>query len=142
MLDAGGLGAGERMSAHEALVLAGVFDDALGRADIGHDAVRRSCVESLAHGLGERPDGCRREHDPGAGHGLGQVGGLCVDCAQLERARADGRVRVIAANLGVCAPARGQADRASDQPDAEDRDPHAGLSAFPAIAATCSTELT
>ena len=62
----GGLGAGERVAADEALV--GVADDerALGRADVGDHAVRRRRRERLADGLGQGADRRRDEHGVGA----------------------------------------------------------------------------
>ena len=122
VLHAGGLGAGERVPADEALVGAGVGEHALGGADVADDAVRAGAGEREAHGLTERADGGGDEHDVGAVDGADDVGGLRVDGAELERLGAHALVGVVPAHVGVGAGARGEADRAADQPHPQNRD--------------------
>ena len=124
MLDSGGLRARERMAADEALVAARVDHDALRRADIGDDAVRSRRRERRAHGVFERADGRCDERNLRVADGARDVGRVAVDHAELERLRAHARVGVIAAYGGLRPLPSGEADRASDQPDAEQRDPH------------------
>ena len=125
VLHAGGLGAGERVTADEALV--GRRESASARlieptsvttqSAAAASSARRTVSPSAPTGVGSK-------HDVGARDGRGHVIGLRVDRSELERLGAHGRVGVIAAYLSVGALARSQPDRAADQTDAEDRDPH------------------
>ena len=99
-------------------------DHALGRADVGDDAVGAGRGERLRDGTQQLADRGGDEHDLGAGDGVRDVLGLLVDRAQGERAGAHVGVGVVAAHARAGARARGESDRAADQPDAEDRDPH------------------
>ena len=73
------------------------------------------------------PTGRGDEHDVGPGDGAGHVGRLRVDRAALERRGARRAASgSIPAHLCVCRrPRAASADRAADQPDADDRDLHA-----------------
>ena len=122
MLHARGLRTGERMAADEAPILAReAGQQALGRADIGHDAVRGAVVEREPYRLRERRDGSRDEHGLGTRDRARDVGGRGVDRSQRERLRAYALVGVVAAHLRACAPPRREADRAPDQPQPQDR---------------------
>jgi hypothetical protein len=141
VLDARGLRARQRMAADEARVVDGVDDAALDRADVADDALLARDVEHRLHD--------RAEHLHGRGHeGKVRLRDRFVHArARLaDRAARDGRLagfrrRVVAAHLRAEALAGGQADRATDQSDADDGDLHdaAALSTFPATAAARST---
>ena len=62
MLDSRRLGTGERMPADESGVLVRGDDRALGRADVGHDAIVWCVLQSFGHEVRERADGYRDEH--------------------------------------------------------------------------------
>ena len=85
MSHAGVLGAGERVPADEALVAHGVDDRALGRADVGHDAVLAGGRERLRDRRGERADGRRDERRLGAVERAGEVRRRAVERADVER---------------------------------------------------------
>ena len=104
VLHAGGLRAGQRMPADEALVGAGIGDGALGRAHVGDHAVGPGAGQRESHGLSERPDGSGHEHDVGSRHGARELARLLVDRAELERLGEHALVGVIPAHLGVRAP--------------------------------------
>ena len=57
---------------------AAAADRALGRADVGDDAVRGGEVEHLADDVRKLRDRCRDEDEIGAGHGVGE-GGCGID---------------------------------------------------------------
>ncbi len=85
----------------------------------------------------KRPHRRGGEHDVGPGDGACDVIGRLVDRSQGERAGANVGVRVVAADPRRCARARGQSDRAADQADAEDRDPHPLRAAPSALGQRC-----
>ena len=116
MLDARGLGAGERMAADEALVRARVGEHALGRADVADDAVRPGAAASAsAHRLGERADGRRDEHDVGVRARRRRYRSAArVDRAELERLRAAPARR--GHSRTTSAPARRRAARPIEPP--------------------------
>ena len=70
------------------------------------------------------PTGAATNTTSAPSHRAGDIRRLRVDRAQLESRRAHARIGVIPAHLGTRPLARGQADRAADQPDPEDRDLH------------------
>ena len=122
VLHAGGLGARQRVPADEALIGAGGGEHVLGRADVADDAVRPAAASAWETVSASAPTGVATNTTSAPSTAAAHVRRLRVDRAQLERSRAHALVGVIATHLGVGAPARGQADRAADQPDAEDRD--------------------
>ena len=104
-----------------------VDDGALGRADVGHDAVVARGVQRGAHGGGERPDGRGDERRLGAVERSGEIGRGAVDRADLQRRVEHAGRRVPARHLGAEPLARGEPDGPADQPDADDRDPHPAM---------------
>ena len=126
VLDTGGLRAGDRVAADEALVGDRLDDPPLRRADVGDDAVVRGSRERALDELGQRADRPAGEADLGALERLLR----CPWCRdRSRRARARGRAAPAAAeadDVRVVEPLLGgKPDRASDQPDSEDGDAHA-----------------
>jgi hypothetical protein len=120
----------------------GIDHRALGRADVAYDAVAPA-LQRLAGELGKRADGgaeeaeiCLRERL------LDRLAGL-VDRTEVDSSAERLAVGLEAPNLGSFDPlARSEADRASDQTDAEEGDPQSADSSFPTMLATrwtCST---
>ena len=141
VLDAGRLGAGQRVAADEARVVDLPHQLALGRADVGHHARRGGGGERLAHGARQR---AHRRGDEGgrrARERLGRRSARGADRAVLERLVEHPRRRVVPADLGAEALTRGEPDGPAHEPDAEDRDDQARTaeSALPATAAARST---
>jgi hypothetical protein len=96
----------------------------LHRADVGDGAVLRRRIETLGRQPGQGRDRGGAEDQLGALHRGGHALGRDVDRFELGGALEQLRVWVETRHLGVQPAARGQADRASDQADAEDGDPH------------------
>ena len=99
VLDAGGLGARERMPADEALVGGGRGEHALGRADVAHHAVwaggrRARCATVSA----SAPTGAATNTTSALGDRGGESSALLVDRPEGERAGAHVRVGVVAAH--------------------------------------------
>ena len=89
VLDAGVLGAGQRMAADEAGIVVGGDDLALGGADVGDHAVRGRSGQRLAHQRRQAADGHGHEHRLGVGDGGGDRAARAVQRAELRaRARA------------------------------------------------------
>ena len=120
MLDALGLGAGERMAADEALVLDGGDDRALGRADVGDDAVGRRRVENLGDRRGQRAHGGGDHGRVGLGDRLAHGGAGDVDGAAVAGGAQHAVGGIEAGDPDAEPLARGQADGAADQPDSDD----------------------
>ena len=140
VLDARGLGARERVAADEARVIASADDGALGRADVGDRAVRRRAGQRLVDRAAERRRRARRRTR--ARRRQRPRRAADAECSIAPRASAASPTRAIgveADDLRVQARARRQPDRAADQPDADDGDPHACVNTLPAIAAARST---
>ncbi len=78
--------------------------------------------EGRGDGRGERTDRRGDEHDRRLRDGRGDALRASVDRAELERPLEHRAVRVIPAHLGPRPSPRRQADRTTDQPDAEDRE--------------------
>ena len=85
---------------------------------LGDDACERR-----RHQIGQRGHRRGAEDHLGAGDGVCGGAGRAVEGAELDGAAGVPFVRVVAADLGAETVARGEADRAADQPDAENRDP-------------------
>src|SRR5919107_1788320 len=79
VLDAGGLGSGDRVAADEALVVDGGEQALLGRADVGHHAVGSGGPEGRAHELGQCAHRGAGEADIGAVQGFAERAGGVVD---------------------------------------------------------------
>ncbi len=128
VLDAGRLGARDRVPADEARVVDGAQQLALGRAHVGHERVRPGGIKRGAHLFGQRAHGRAGEAEIRAREGLLERPGRVADRSQLEGPPQPGRIAAEAHDLGVLdVLPGGEADRAADQPDAEDCDPHPDL---------------
>ena len=129
------------MAADEALVAAERGDDvALGRADVGDDGLgaagrerRRGQIAQARHRRGA-------EDDLGTGAGLGHRKRSLADHTFLEGAIEGGAIGIEPHYLGAEPLPRGQPDRAADQADAEDGDPHPPRRALAAEASWSKTE--
>ena len=97
---------------------------AFGGANVGDDGVLSHARERLLDQRRERTDGCAGKDGVGAAYGLGYGSRGVIDCPAVGRGGQSLGTRVVADDLGVSAFARGQSNRATDQPDAEDRYPH------------------
>ena len=85
VLDPGGLGAGQRVAADEALVAAERGDQlALGRADVGDHGLRAAGRQRRARLLGQRRHRAGAEDELGALAGLRDRAGGAVERAQLD----------------------------------------------------------
>src|SRR4051812_2831685 len=118
VLDAGGLGARDRMTAHEALVPHVRGYRALRRAHVRDDGLGAGARERLVDDGGQGADGRAGEDGVRAADGIGHRGGLAVDRAALACGREYVRVGVEAGDLGA-AGARSKAYGPADQADAE-----------------------
>ncbi len=124
VLDAGGLGPGQRVAADEALVVAKRSDQlALGRADVGDDGVGAASRERRPGLLRQRRDRTGAEDDLRPLTGLGERAGAAVERPQLDRAFDRRLAAAVPDHLGAEALPRGEPDRAADQPHPEDGDP-------------------
>ena len=121
------LGARQRVPADEPRVVVGGDDRALGRADVGDDAVRGRRVQRLGDESGRPPTGTATNTASRPGDRLGDRARRARSSApRSERALDRLRGAVVAGDR--CAPSRSrrrEPDRAADQPDAEDRNAHA-----------------
>ena len=127
-LDPGRLGAGQRVAADEALEAGdpgdGIEQAPLGRADVGDDRV------GAGGGDGPTEEPWQSRDRRGAEDRLRPLDGVVdrfgdpVERAQLERLGEGRRVLVEPDDLSAESLLGGEADRAADQPDAEDGDPH------------------
>ena len=142
VVHAGSLGARQRVTADEALVVAEPSDQlALGRAGVGDDRFGTAGGERGLHLLRERRHRRSAEDDLSALARLRERIGDAVDRPQLERAIEVRASPPPADDLCPLQPLlRGQPDRASDQADAEDRDLHPPRRARAAAASRSSTE--
>jgi hypothetical protein len=139
--DPGGLGAGERVAADEALVVAEGGDQvSLGRADVGDDGLGTGGLERRAAELGQRGDRRRADDDLRPRAGCGDALGPAVDRADLDGPLERRRLRVITDDLGPRALPGGESDRAPDQADAEDREGHRSRRLRAAAASPSSRE--
>ena len=137
MLDAGRLGARQRVAADEARVARRVEDRALGRADVGDDGAARRLLEDGGHGVGQHVDRHGDEDGVGAVERVAEVAVGAVD-----RPARDGLVGagVEPAHRRAEAGAGGQSDRPADEPHPDDRDDQAPTkAALPATAAAACT---
>ena len=127
-LDARGLGAGQRVAADEAVGVAQRRDRrderVLGRSDVGDDRVRARRLQRRRDEPGQRGDRRGAEDDVGTG---ARPRRRCRRPRRARRARPRGRRWRDSGSQPATADAEpvagGEADRAADQPDAEDRDP-------------------
>ena len=121
VLDAARLRACDRVTAHEPLVVERLDQPALGRADVGDQAVGARGCQGRAHLVGQRPHRGAAEARLGALECL-----LQGPRGDVDRAALAGVVEPLTAaaetdDLDVLdVLARRQADRAADQPDTED----------------------
>ena len=137
VLDSGRLRPGERVAADEARVAPRVDHRALGRADVGHHAALRRRAQHVAHHLGQAVDGHGDERGVGAVERVAEVAMGAVDRPGSQRGVG---LRVDAAHGGTQPRPRGQADRAPDEPHADDCDDQAPTNAaLPATAAAAFT---
>jgi hypothetical protein len=137
VLDAGRLGARQRVAADEARIARGAEDSALRRADVGDDRAAWRLLEDRGHRVGQRVDRHGDEDRVGAIECIAQVAVGAVD-----RPASDGLVgaRVEPAHRRAEAGAGGQADRPADEPHSDDRDDQAPTkAALPATAAAACT---
>ena len=117
--------ASQRVSTHEdrrgSRVAFDHLDDlSLGAARIGHQRVTRRQLGHATHVLGDPADGRADDHDLGGGHAIGQIGRSAVDGTQPAGLVERRRVAADTDHLGRKFPgAERQADRSSDQPDAD-----------------------
>jgi hypothetical protein len=143
VLDPGRLGAGDRMAADEARVVDLVEQLLLGGADVRDHAVLPRAGERLLHQARERAHRRAGEADRGAVERLGDGPRGAVDRAELERGLQPVRAAPPAHHLGARdARAGRQPDRAADQADPEDRDPHPSERARRACTAAASSSST
>jgi hypothetical protein len=91
-----------------------------GGADVGDHGLGTGRLQRLVHDGRERADGCAGEDGVGAFDGLGHRAGDAVDGATLERGGEHLGIGIEAGDLSGAA-ARGEADRAADQPNAQNR---------------------
>ena len=126
VLHAGGLGAGDRVAADEARVRHAAHEVPLRRAHVRDERVLARRVERRPHQRrAARRRARRRSTSCGALDGILDRGRGAVDRAALARELEPLGIAAEADHLGVRdVLLRGQADRAADQPDAEDGDLH------------------
>ena len=126
VLHARGLGARDRMAAHEARVGRARHEVLLRRAHVGDERVRPRGVKRRAHQLGQHADRRAGEAELGPLDGLGDRGrgALMAPRSTAVRSRSGSRPNPTTSASSTCSSRR-QADRAADQPHAEDGYPHA-----------------
>ena len=140
VLDARGLGTGERMSADEARIVAIADDRPLGRADVADRAVGRRRGEHRVQRRAERARPGRATNTSSASATASAT--LAATASTAPRSSAAAPTPASGSkpdDARAQARARRQPDRAADQPDADDGDLHAGVNALPATAAARST---
>jgi hypothetical protein len=125
VLDAGVLRSGQGVTADESRIVLGGEHRTLGRTHVGHDAVLRRAGQRGPHHLGENSHRHGHEHGLGVADGFGHAGGGLVHGPALQRALERLGGAVIAGQVGLETLAGGQAHGAADQPDPDDRYPHA-----------------
>ena len=123
VLRAAGFRAGHRVPADEPIAIAeGLAYSALGRADVGHGAIRPThpkCRNDLRR---ELSDGSRYEREISASHGLGKRRRSLRQRLALERTRESVAIGIPASHGTDTGSLRGKADRGSDQPRTDDRE--------------------
>jgi hypothetical protein len=125
------------VAADEARVAPSVDHGALGRADVGDHATLGRRSQHVADHLGEAIDGNRDERRVRTVEGIPEVAMGAVDRPAPQRGIG---LRVDAAHGGTEPATRGHADRAPDEPHADDRDDQAPTNAaLPATAAAAFT---
>ena len=140
VLDAGRLGAGDRVPADEARVVHGRQQLLLGGAHVADQAARSGGVQRLAHQPLERAHRRAGEAELGALDRRGDRVRGAVDGAQLDGAAQPVRVAPEADDLGVRDVLMGgEPDRPADQANAEDGDSHPRRRACTAVASCSST---
>ena len=113
------------MSPHEARIVHDAQQIALGRADVRDHGVRTGGLKRIRHLAGQSAHRRAGEADAGAVERVVQALRHAVDRAELARTLEPGRVATEADDLGARdLLTRREADRAADQPDAEDGDLH------------------
>ena len=122
--DPGRLGAGERVAADEPLVGGRGDDRALGRADVGHDTAAGRVPSDLPDERRQQPDGHGDEHHVRVGDGRGERVARGSTAPSSSAAASARGVGVPAPDSAPSTLARGERDRAADQAEADDRDPH------------------
>ena len=144
VLDPRALGARQRMPADEPGVPMGGDDLALGRADVGDDAVRRRRREHVADRRpGSDRTGTATNAASASATASADVGGDAVDRAALERGAAPPASLASKPVTVALEPlARRERDRAADQAEADDRDPHLAARARRALTAAARPSST
>jgi hypothetical protein len=140
VLHSGGFRAGDRMPADEALVVDRTKELLLRRADVGHGAVGPSGVESRLHEARQGADRSAGEAELAALERIGNGGRDPIDRPQLAPPLEAVGISTEAHDVRVGhILVGGEADRAANQPDAQDGNPQTASSCFPASSATAST---